>query len=153
MLGPEADRPSASDADPEERMPDMSGTARGTDPIGELVSPAVATIGPTATLRQAVDAMVADGLGLLVVTDANGPTGVLSERDIVVALSEDLGIDEERVRDHCSSEIVGVDVDASVEDAARAMADAQIRHLAVTRDGAVVGVVSVRDVLRALVAG
>jgi CBS domain-containing protein len=131
---------------------DMSGTTRN-GPIGELVSPAVATIGPTATLRQAVDAMVADGLGLLVVTDANGPTGVLSERDIVVALSEDLGIDEERVRDHCSSEIVGVDVDASVEDAARAMADAQIRHLAVTRDGAVVGVVSVRDVLRALVAG
>jgi len=119
--------------------------------IGDLVSPAVATIVPTATLRAAVDAMVADGLGLLVVTDANGPTGVIGERDIVVALSDDLGIDEERVRDHCSNEIVGVDVAASIEDAARAMADAQIRHLAVTRDGVVVGVVSVRDVLRALV--
>ncbi len=120
-------------------------------PVGELAAPAVATIGPTATLRQAVDALVADGLGLLVVTDANGPTGVIGERDIVVALSEDLTIDEERVRDHCSSEIVSVDAAASIEDAARAMADAQIRHLAITRDGVVVGVVSVRDILRALV--
>jgi len=127
----------------------MSRTQQQT--IGALMSPAVATIGPTATLRQAADAMVADGLGLLVVTDANGPTGVISERDIVVALSEELGIDEERVRDHCSNEIVSVDAEAGVEDAARVMADALIRHLAVTRGGAVVGVVSMRDVLRALV--
>jgi CBS domain-containing protein len=121
-------------------------------PIGELVSPAVATILPTATLRDAVEAMAADGLGLLVVVDANGPIGVLSERDIVMAIGDDLALDEERVRDHCSDEIVAVDVDATVDDAARAMADAQIRHLAVTRGGQVIGVVSVRDVLRVLVA-
>jgi CBS domain-containing protein len=120
------------------------------DPVGGLVSPAVATILPTATLREAADAMVADGLGLLVVADPGGPTGVLSERDIVAAVADGLEVDEERVRDHCSDDIVSVDEDASIEDAARAMADAQIRHVAVTRDGAVIGVVSVRDVLRAL---
>jgi len=128
----------------------MSGT-RAKDPIGGLVSPAVATVLPTATLRQAAEAMIADGLGLLVLADASGPVGVLSERDIVNAISEVLDVDEERVRDHSSGDIVSVDEGASVEDAARTMADAQIRHLAVTRDGAVVGVVSVRDVLRALV--
>ena len=120
------------------------------DPVGGLVSPAVATILPTATLREAADAMVADGLGLLVVADPGGPTGVLSERDIVAAVADGLEVDEERVRDHCSDDIVSVDEDASIEDAARAMADAQIRHVAVTRDGAVIGVVSVRDVLRTL---
>jgi CBS domain-containing protein len=120
------------------------------DPIGALVSPAVATIMPTATLRAAAEAMVADGLGLLVVVDANGPTGVLSERDIVVAVTEEVDLEAERVRDHCSDEIVSVEEDATVAEAARAMADAQIRHLAVTRDGSVVGVVSVRDVLRVL---
>jgi len=128
----------------------MSNNA-GKGPIGELVSPAVATILPTATLRAAVEAMATNGLGLLVVAEATGPTGVLSERDIVTAIAEDLVLDEERVRDHCSDEIVAVDVAASVEDAARAMADAQIRHLAVTRDGQLVGVISVRDVLRVLV--
>ncbi len=128
----------------------MGGRGDG-GPIGALMAPAVATILPTATLRQAAEAMMADGLGLLVVADVNGPTGVLSERDIVAAVSEDLDLELERVRDHGSDEIVSVDDEASVADAARAMADAQIRHLAVTRAGAVVGVVSVRDVLRALV--
>ena len=121
-------------------------------PVGGLASPAVATITPTSTLREAADAMIADGLGLLVVAGPNGPTGVLSERDVVRAISEELDVDEERVRDHISGEIVGVDEAASVEEAARAMADAQIRHLGVTRDGAVIGVVSVRDVLEALLA-
>jgi CBS domain-containing protein len=122
-----------------------------TQAIGEMMSPAVATILPTATLRAAVEAMAADGVGLLVVAEAAGPIGVLSERDIVVALAEDLDLTEERVREHCNDQIVAVDVGSSVEDAARAMADAQIRHLAVTRDDRVVGIISVRDVLRALV--
>jgi CBS domain-containing protein len=126
-------------------------SATGTaGPVGGLVAPAVATITPTATLRAAAESMVADGLGLLVVVDANGPTGVLSERDIVVAVTEGLDLEDERVRDHCSDEIVSVDEGASVAEAARAMADAQIRHLAVTSDGALIGVVSVRDVLRIL---
>jgi CBS domain-containing protein len=127
----------------------MDGIGR-RDPVGGLVSPAVATIVPTATLKEAADAMAADGLGLLVVVDAKGPTGVLSERDLVVAIAEELDLTVERVRDHCADEIVTVDEGASVEDAARAMAEAQIRHLAVSRDGSVYGVVSVRDVLGVL---
>jgi len=128
----------------------MSGSG-ASGSIGALVAPTVATIVPTATLQQAAEAMIADGLGLLVVTDVNGPTGVLSERDIVAAAAEGLDLELERVRDHGSNEIVSVDDQSTVADAARAMADAQIRHLAVTNGGVVVGVVSVRDVLRSLV--
>jgi CBS domain-containing protein len=135
-------------------MEDMEETSmtetEGQATVGALVAPAVATIGPTATLRAAAEAMVADGLGLLVVVDVSGPTGVLSERDIVAAVTEDLDLADERVRDHCNDDVVSIDAGATVMEAARAMTDAQIRHLAVTRDGAVVGVVSVRDVLRVL---
>jgi CBS domain-containing protein len=120
-------------------------------PVGQLVSPAVASILPTATLRAAVEAMATDGLGLLVVAEAAGPIGVISERDIIVAIAEDLVLDEERVRDHCSRELVSVDIEASIEDAASTMAEAQIRHLVVTREGQLAGVISVRDVLRSLV--
>jgi CBS domain-containing protein len=124
-----------------------------SSPVGLLVSPAVATIHPSASLRAAVESMAADRLGLLVVADAGGVAGVISERDIVAALSEDADLDDERVRDHCSSEIVSVDEGESIEGAARAMAEAEIRHLAVTREGAVIGVVSVRDVLTVLLSG
>jgi len=123
---------------------------QGDDPVRLLLSPAVATVGPTATLHAAAQAMAEDGLGLLVVADADGPRGVLSERDVIVALADGLDLTEERVRDHCVDELVGVDEDATIATAAHVMADAQIRHLTITRDGAVVGVVSVRDVLRAL---
>jgi CBS domain-containing protein len=125
---------------------------RREDAIGRLVSPAVATIGPTATLRAAVDAMAADRLGLLVVVDANGPSGVIGERDIVMAVADALDLDEERVRDHATLDVVSVDEQVSVLEAARMMADAEIRHLGVERDGALFGVVSVRDVLRVLTA-
>jgi CBS domain-containing protein len=120
--------------------------------VGRLVSPAVAMVSPTATLRDAVEAMAADRLGLLVVTDVKGPIGVISERDIVLAVADDLDLEEERVRDHCVTDIVSVDETTSVREAARTMAAAEIRHIGVSRDGSFFGVISVRDVLRVLTA-
>jgi CBS domain-containing protein len=128
----------------------MTDTAR-TTAVGPLVHAAVATIGPSATLRDAVEALASDGLGLLVVVDATGVQGVISERDVIAAVAEGLELDVERVRDHCADDIVSVDEDTSVEDAARTMAGAGIRHLAVSRGGDIFGVVSIRDVLTVLI--
>ncbi len=125
---------------------------RQTDPVGSLLSPAVATIEPTATLREAAEEMAADRLGLLVVTNTAGMIGVISERDVVAALADGADLDLERVRDHATDRVVTVDADLSVAEAARLMSDAEIRHLAVMRDGDVAGVVSVRDLLVALTA-
>jgi CBS domain-containing protein len=125
---------------------------RRTDPVSALLSPAVATIHATATLQEAVEAMAADRLGLLVVTNTSGMVGVLSERDVIAALADGADLTAERVRDHASDRVVTVEADLSVAEAARRMADAEIRHLAVARDGDVVGVVSVRDLLVALAA-
>ena len=125
---------------------------RRTDPVGTLLSPAVATVAPTATLAEAVEAMAADRLGLLVVTGTSGMVGVISERDVIAALADGADLEEERVRDHATDRVVTVDADLSVAEAARRMVDAEIRHLAVTRDGDVAGVVSVRDLLVALAA-
>jgi len=122
-----------------------------TAAVGDLVAPAVATIASTATLRSAVDALTADRLGLLVVTDGNGMIGVLSERDIVTALADGADLDVERVRDHCADQVVTVDEATSVAAAARTMLEAEIRHLAVARDDQVFGVISVRDLLGPLV--
>ena len=125
---------------------------RRTDPVGTLLSPAVATVAPTATLAEAVEAMAADRLGLLVVTGTSGMVGVISERDVIAALADGADLEVERVRDHATDRVVTVDADLSVAEAARRMVDAEIRHLAVTRDDDVAGVVSVRDLLVALAA-
>jgi CBS domain-containing protein len=121
-----------------------------SDPVRTLMAPIVATIAPTATLREAATALAADAVGLLVVVDARGVRGVLSERDIVLAISEDQDLTEARVRDHASTDLVQVDESASILDAAAAMSAAELRHIAVTRSEQVIGVISARDVVAVL---
>jgi CBS domain-containing protein len=120
-----------------------------TDPISTLTSMAVASIAPSGTLQAAAEAMTSEELGLLVVTTGkdDGSVSVLSERDIVAAVAEGLDLSTERVVDHCRSEVVAVEETVSINDAARTMAEAQIRHLAVSRGGYVVGIVSIRDII------
>jgi CBS domain-containing protein len=119
---------------------------RPTDHIGQLTSTPVATIGPAATLREAAQVLAAEGVGLLVVVDANGIRGVLSERDVVSAAADGADLDEERVRDHANDDPVTMVGSRSVLDAAAAMMAAEIRHLVVTDQDEAIGVVSIRDV-------
>ena len=126
---------------------------RLSDPVRTLVGDPVATIGPTATLRAAAETMSSDGIGLLVVVDTRGVLGVISERDLVNAVAEGADLDEERVRDRLADDVVTIDEDATVSDAAATMAAAEIRHLGVTRQGDIYGVVSVRDVVNVLLEG
>lgn len=123
------------------------------DAVGRLLTAPTATIRTTATLRDAARALAADGLGLLVVVDPDAVRGVISERDLVTAAADGADLDEERVRDHTTEEVVSVDEATSVLGAAGVMADAEVRHLAVTRRGTLVGVVSIRDLMAVLVAG
>jgi acetyl-CoA synthetase len=127
-----------------------AGARRSLDPaqtVGSLLRGPIATVRPTATLREAAEALVVDDLGLLVVSDASGLRGVFSERDLVRAVAADADPAQERVRDHASYEVVTVSESATVAAAARTMADAELRHLVVTRGGEPVGVVSVRDLV------
>ncbi len=124
---------------------------RVQDPVGRLVTAPTATVRPSATLREATHSLAADGLGLLVVVDPNGVHGVLSERDVIRAVAEGGDLDEERVRDHATEEIVTVADTTSVLDAATAMTAAEVRHLAVTQGENIIGVVSVRDLVAVFV--
>jgi CBS domain-containing protein len=123
---------------------------RATDPIGSIVSTPVATVRPTATLREAARLLAADRVGLLVVLDHRGVRGVLSERDLVTAVADGEDVEVERVADYLVDDLVTVDESASIDAAARTMSEAELRHLTVAREGEVIGVVSIRDVVAAL---
>jgi CBS domain-containing protein len=123
---------------------------RATDPIGSIVSTPVATVRPTATLREAARLLAADRVGLLVVLDHRGVRGVLSERDLVAAVADGEDVEVERVADHLVDDLVTVDEAVPIVDAATTMSEAELRHLTVARGGEVIGVVSIRDVVAAL---
>lgn len=120
---------------------------RLTDPIGSLTAGEPTTVSPTLTLRGAAEMLAEEWIGLGVVADHRGVLGVVSERDIVRALAEGADADEERVIDVMSDDVAALDEEASILDAANVMAVNEIRHLAVRREGVIVGVLSIRDVV------
>lgn len=117
--------------------------------VGEAMTPAVLTIGPTHTLRQAARQMAARRVGAAVVLDpeADGP-GILTERDVLDAVAADQDPDTELAADHLTREAVVATPEWPLTDAASAMLSGGFRHLVVCDAGEVVGVLSVRDLLR-----
>lgn len=117
--------------------------------VGDLIEEWVVSATPDESLVRAADRMRRHGVGCLVVFDGERLTGILSERDLLVACA--LGADTvtERVGDHLTADPETVDADADVSLAAAKMAGLHSRHLPVVRRGRVVGVISVRDVIEA----
>lgn len=107
------------------------------------------TISERATLRQSAELMAEEGIGALVVAEAGALMGIVTERDLICAIAEGNDLDDS-LRDVVVLEPFGVDVDASVDDAAEIMRDKGIRHLLVTNEGRLWGVLSIRDMLAGL---
>jgi CBS domain-containing protein len=113
------------------------------------MSTVVLTIGPGHTLRDAARLMAERRVGAAVVMDPDGAgPGILTERDILVSVGQGQDPDSELVAEHLTSDVVFAAPEWSLEDAATAMVQGGFRHLIVTDGPGVVGVLSVRDIVR-----
>lgn len=109
----------------------------------------VRTIRATAPVKTAADTMRREGIAALVVTSGEEIVGIVSERDIVHALSrEGDRVLERTVRDILSRTIVTVSPGDSIKLAMRLMTDRRVRHLPVMDEGRLAGIVSIGDVVR-----
>lgn len=122
-----------------------------TSPIRALAMPGPVSVGEKLTIRS-VAALLADlDIGAVVVARDSGGWGLISERDIVRMLVDEGDPDVVWGPDIMSTEPVTIGSEARVLDAALTMIDENVRHLLVVDDaGEVVGIVSMRDVLRVL---
>lgn len=117
--------------------------------VRDGMSELVLTVGPGHTLREAARMMTDKNVGAAVVIDEEAPgPRVISERDVLVAIGLGQDPDEERVADHMSGSIITASPDWSLERAAAEMAGRKIRHLVVVDGGDLVGVLSMRDIMR-----
>lgn len=119
--------------------------------LGDLVGDAPYVCGPDTTLLEAAAAMEDSDLGSLAVVEGMELLGLVTERDIrrAVAAGTDL---ETAVSTVMSDEPDTFDPDLDVWDAATWIAESGYRHLPVVADdGSLLGVVSIRDLLKALV--
>ncbi|MBU3691528.1 MAG: CBS domain-containing protein [Solirubrobacterales bacterium] len=114
------------------------------------MSEVVLRIGPGLSLREAASRMSERGIGAAIVEDDEWPVPrVLTERDLLNAIGSGLDPDSELVRDHMSEKVITASPDWSMERAATEMSKRGIRHLVVCADGELVGVLSMRDIMRA----
>ncbi|MBD0283354.1 MAG: CBS domain-containing protein [Thermoleophilaceae bacterium] len=113
------------------------------------MSNVVLTINPGHTLRDAARAMAERRVGAAVVIDPDQPgPGIITERDVLNAVGAGEDPDTELVADHLSSDLTFASPDWSLERAAEAMVRGGFRHMVVVDGGELVGVVSMRDIVR-----
>lgn len=109
----------------------------------------VLMVGPDHSLRAASRAMAARRVGAAVVHDPDGEgVGIVTERDILTSIGSGQDPDVEHVRDHLTGELVYAAPTWTLEQAAEAMLRGGFRHLIVLDGGEVVGILSVRDIVR-----
>lgn len=119
--------------------------------LGDLVGDAPYVCGPDTTLREAATAMEESDLGSLAVVEGMALVGLVTERDVRRAVADGTDLDS-AVSRVMSDEPDTFDPDLDVWDAAAWIAESGYRHLPVVGDdGELRGVVSIRDLLKALV--
>jgi CBS domain-containing protein len=117
--------------------------------VRQGMSNVVLTVGPGHTLRDAASRMVEKGVGAAVVIDEEYPgPRIISERDILNSLGRGEDPDSESVGEHMSDTLIAAAPDWSLERAAMEMAKRHIRHLVVVESGELVGILSMRDIVR-----
>jgi CBS domain-containing protein len=118
--------------------------------VRQVASRAVVIVGPTQTLREAARLMATHRVGSAVVQDAEHLAGILTERDVLKAVAAGAEPESSTVQDFMTSDVVTVGPEWDLIEAAGEMARRRIRHLVVYDGGQLLGILSVRDVLPAL---
>jgi CBS domain-containing protein len=117
--------------------------------VRDGMSTMVLSVGPGHSLREAARLMADRRVGAAVVLDPDGQgPGILTERDLMDSVGAGQDPDAERVADHLTADVVFAAPDWSLEEAAVAMVRGGFRHLVVTDGGEIVGILSVRDIVR-----
>ncbi len=114
--------------------------------------PDVYSIGPRATVLEALALMAEKNIGALLVLEHDALVGIVSERDYarkVVLLGR--ASKDTQVGDVMTSPVVCVEADDTAEQCMALMTDHRFRHLPVLAAGRVVGVISIGDVVRAVI--
>jgi len=117
--------------------------------VRQGMSSVVLAVGPGHTLRETATKMTEKGTGAALVFDDESPAPrIITERDILNAIGTGQDPDTEKVGDHMSESVISAAPDWSLEQAAEEMVKRSIRHLVIVDRGELVGVLSMRDIVR-----
>jgi CBS domain-containing protein len=118
--------------------------------VRDAMTKTVLVVGPEHTLRQTARLMTTRRVGSAVVVDPEGEgVGIVTERDVLYAIGKGLDPDVERTAAHITWDVVYAGPTWTLDEAAAAMVRGGFRHLVVLDGDDVLGIISVRDIVRA----
>ncbi|MFT4945963.1 MAG: CBS domain-containing protein [Natronomonas sp.] len=115
--------------------------------IGRLMSSDVVTVTPGTSVEEAAELLRSNNIGSVVVVDENDKLrGILTSTDFVHIVAENDPKDESSVMDYMTTDVITVDAQDSVQDAANQLITYNIHHLPVVdKDDHVIGMLSTTD--------
>ena len=109
----------------------------------------VLTVAPEASVRELLAVLAEHNIGALVVsTNGSSVDGIVSERDVVRSLHADEAVLDSTVSQIMSTEVRSCAGADTVDEVMALMTQRRIRHVPVTRAGALTGIVSIGDVVK-----
>lgn len=113
----------------------------------------VLSIAPSASVLDAIKLMAEKGVGALIVMDGDAMTGIVTERDYArKVILKGRSSDETPVSDIMSTGVISTSLDQTVNSCMSVMTDKRIRHLPVVEGNKVTGLVSIGDLVKAIIA-
>jgi CBS domain-containing protein len=113
--------------------------------IAEIMTQGVVTADMGDTLRHVGELMRDRNVGSVVICDGGRPVGVITDRDLALAVVADKVDPDTRVGDHASRPIVTGEVEMQIEEAVALMIQHRVRRLPVTDGDGLVGIVTIDD--------
>lgn len=113
---------------------------------------AVLAIRPDQTVFEALERMAADNIGALLVMSGDQLVGIFSERDYArKGIIQGRSANSTPVSEVMTANLFTVTPEDDIEDCMRLMTERKVRHLPVLKDGSVVGMLSIGDILKNII--
>ena len=116
---------------------------------GDAMTRNLVSISDKSTIKQAAKLMAKEGIGCLVVQKDDDVIGIITDTDIVrKAVTSNVSTAKRLVRSVMSSDLVTIDAGEDIFEATRMMRDYNIKHLFVSVDKDIVGLITLKDIMK-----
>ena len=116
--------------------------------VGDVMARNFVSAKPNISVLAAIDLMVKKRIGSLILQEKNILKGILTEKDIMWALSKKKSLEGVKAIDICTRKITTIKPSADIYDAVRTMKKTKFRRLPVVVKKRVIGYLTLKDILR-----
>ena len=114
--------------------------------VGDRMTSPVLSIEQDESIKNAAEKIYANGIGSLLATSNENFIGIITKTDLMVrVLRKNLDAESTQVAEVMSQPLISIDASETLDSARKLLREKSIRHLAVTRDKEIVGILSIKN--------